>query len=152
MQLLRSKLPFALVTAVLLGGCDLALDPRDDLEGFYDYAGTVYGSPGFSVNGQLDIDQGYRTGSDADAELDWNFYEGSRRVVRIETVRTVPVYVGHDGRFDFTVEGRLEVGSGQYRDFRLTHDGYRDGRTLRGTWRLVTDLPSDDRGNFSARR
>ena len=50
------------------------------------------------------------------------------------------------------VEGQLEVGAGQYRDFRLTHEGRRSGRSLRGTWRLVTDLPSDDAGTFTARR
>ena len=149
MKLLRSK-ALMMAGAVALGGCDLALDPGEQLSGFYDYAGTVYGEPGFSVNGQMDIRQSYRDA--ADAEIEWNFYEGSRRVVAIETVRAVPVDFDYNDRFHFEVEGQLEVGSGQYRDFRLIHDGERSGRSLRGTWRLITDLPSDDAGTFTARR
>ena len=149
MNLLRSK-ALMMAGAVMLGGCDLALDPGEQLSGFYDYAGTVYGEPGFSVNGQMDIRETYR--DDADAEIEWNYYEGSRRVVAIETIRAVPVDIDYDGRFRFVVEGQLDLGNGQYRDFRLVHDGQRSGRSLRGTWRLTTDLPSDDSGTFTARR
>jgi hypothetical protein len=151
MHQIRSRLPFIAAAAVLLGGCDLALDPADDIAGYYDYAGVVYDSPGHSVNGQLNISRGFS--SDADVDLEWNFYEGSRRVVHVETTRSVPAQVYSDGRVRFTVEGRLELDDGSYTDFRLIHDGRRDGRRgLRGTWRLETDLPSDDSGSFSAMR
>ncbi|MEO5510619.1 MAG: hypothetical protein ABIV28_08955 [Longimicrobiales bacterium] len=153
MPLSRLRLPFLAVALATLtvGGCDLALDPRDDISGYYDYAGDVYDSPGFSVNGQLDISRPYSYGSEID--LDWNFYEGSRRVLHVETTRAVPAEVDIDGALRFTVEGSLQLSDGSWTDFRLTHTGRReDHRSLRGTWRLTTDLPSDDSGTFSARR
>jgi hypothetical protein len=153
MHLLRSRIPIVALTAILFAGCDLALDPRDDFTGYYDYAGTVFDAPGYSVNGQLDISRGYGYGSDAEVELEWNFYEGGRRVLYVETTRSVPARTYSDGSIEFTVEGSLQLSNGSWTDFRLTHDGQRDGsRGLRGRWRLVTDLPSDDSGTFTARR
>ncbi len=153
MTLLRSRILTVALAAVTLGGCDLALDPRDDISGYYDYAGSVYDAPGHSVNGQLDISRGYGASSDADLHLQWNFYEGSRRVLFVETTRTVPVDVRSDGTIRFEVEGQLRLSDGGYTDFRLIHEGRREGsRGLRGTWRLITDLPSDDSGPFTATR
>jgi hypothetical protein len=36
--------------------------------------------------------------------------------------------------------------------FTLSHDGWLQGRTITGDWRLVTELPTDDSGSFTARR
>lgn len=145
-----SRLALLAILPLTLAGCDV-LGPQDDLSGYYDYAGTVYDSPGHSVNGQLDIRQGYT--SNADVDVDWNFYEGSQRVVHVVTSRTVPAVVQGDGTIRFTVEGRLQLSDGSYTDFTLTHDGRRSGtRGLKGTWRLLTDLPSDDSGSFTATR
>ncbi len=150
MKLLRSFLPIVAFLAFTGAGCDI-VDPSDDIAGYYDYAGSVRDEPGKSVNGQLDISRGFGH-SEADVDLEWNYYEGGRRVLYIETVRTVPAYVTGSS-VEFTVEGRLELSDGSSTDFRLEHDGRREGsRGLRGTWRLVTDLPSDDSGTFTARR
>ena len=151
MTLRRLQITFTALAAMAAGGCDLSLDPlRDDITGYYDYAGTVYDSPGHSVNGQIDIVRQY--GHSADVQVEWNFYEGSRRIVHIESLNSVPAEIRSDGTIRFTVEGELELDGGGWSDFELTHDGRLDGRTLRGSWRLRTDLPSDDRGSFNARR
>ena len=153
MQLFRSNrltLPFVFLTAFAASACDI-VGVDDDLLGYYDYAGTVYDEPGRSVNGQLDITGTY--GRAADVDVQWNFYEGSQRVVHVESARRVPATISSDGRIRFTVEGQLQLSNGSYTNFTLTHDGRRSGsRGLRGTWRLVTDLPSDDSGTFTATR
>jgi hypothetical protein len=158
MQLTRSRfhfrrylsfVPLAAVLAVSTG-CD-ALGPNEDLAGFYNYAGTVYNSPGRSVNGQLNITRPF--GNEADVDVDWNFYEGSQRVVHVESSRDVPAQILNDGTIRFTVEGSLQLSDGTFTNFTLTHDGRRSGsRGLKGTWRLLTDLPSDDSGTFTASR
>jgi hypothetical protein len=156
MQLIRSRfhsfIPLALLftSTAFSAGCD-ALGPAEDLAGFYDYAGTVYDSPGRSVNGQLNITRPF--GNEADVDVDWNFYEGGQRVVHVETSRTVPAQFESDGDIRWTVEGSLQLNDGSFTNFTLTHEGHRSGsRGLKGTWRLQTDLPSDDSGTFTATR
>lgn len=153
MHLLRSRTPLLAVLAVVAvtaGGCDI-LGPNADLAGYYNYAGTVYNSPGHSVNGQLDISGQYS--NSADIGVDWNFYEGGQRIVHVQTTRSVPADIRSDGSILFTVDGRLQLADGTLTNFTLTHEGRRSGtRGLTGTWRLVTDLPSDDSGNFTATR
>ena len=46
-----------LAASVALAGCDLTLGYDRDIEGFYDYAGTVRYSPGYAVVGEIYIDQ-----------------------------------------------------------------------------------------------
>ena len=139
----------ASLLALGLAGCDLALGYDDDIGGFYDYAGTVRDAPGYSVNGQLYID--HRSRRNGYLDMEWFMYEGSRRILEIED-RSVPVTIDSNGRVRFTITGDLRLSDGGWTYFRLVHDGRVSGRTLRGNWELITDLPSTDRGTFSASR
>jgi hypothetical protein len=134
--------------ALVLGGCDLT-GYDDDVDGFYSYAGTVYDAPGYSVNGTLNIDQ--RNRRDAWADVEWFMLEGSRTILEVEDW-DVPVTVDSNGRVRFVVIGEMQLSDGGWVDFRLEHDGRVSGRTMRGNWELITDLPSTDRGTFSASR
>ena len=143
------KLAFAPVLVLLLAGCESAFGINDDIEGYYSYGGTVTNSPGYSVNGDLYITGQYR--DEAEADIDWYMYEGGTRILHIAADR-VPVDVDSDGRIQFRVTGDLQLSSGRWTYFELRHEGRVSGRTIRGSWWLDTDIPSDDRGSFTASR
>jgi hypothetical protein len=62
------------------------------------------------------------------------------------------VDIDSDGRIQFRVTGDLQLSSGRWTYFELRHEGRVSGRTIRGSWWLDTDIPSDDRGSFTASR
>ena len=136
--------------AVALAACENPYGYDDYIEGFYDYAGTVYDAPGYSVNGQMYVNQS-TSRREADAELEWYMYEGSRAIVQIES-GYVPMTMYSDGRVRWVVTGEMQLSDGDWVDFRLEHDGRVRGGTIRGTWELTTDLPSTDRSTFTASR
>ena len=130
-----------------LAACDSPFDYDEQIEGYYSYAGTVDGYPGYSVNGELRITRA--SGSRAEATLDWYMYEGSRRVLEI-TAYDVPVYIS-GSTIRFETWGDLQLSSG-WTEFELRHEGrFSSNRTIRGDWDLITDY-SDDSGNFTASR
>lgn len=135
--------------ALALGGCELPLDWDDDVGGWYSYAGTVHDEPGFSVNGELYISRGY--GSSAYADVEWHMLEGSQEIMDIRA-DDVPVDTDWGDHIRFTIEGDLQMADGRWRQFRLEHEGELNGRTMKGTWELHTDVPSTDSGRFSASR
>ena len=141
------KMWFAPLLLLGLAACDSPFDYDEQIEGYYSYAGTVDGYPGYSVNGELRITRA--SGSRAEATLDWYMYEGSRRVLEI-TAYDVPVYIS-GSTIRFETWGDLQLSSG-WTEFELRHEGrFSSNRTIRGDWDLITDY-SDDSGNFTASR
>ena len=134
--------------ALALTGCDVT-GYDDDVEGWYSYGGTLDGEPGYTVNGELRIHSQYR--DEAYADFEWYMLEGSREIFEV-FAEDVWVDIDSGGRIRFTVRGDLQLDDGRWRDFQLEHEGRLSGSTLRGSWRLETDLPSTDEGRFSARR
>lgn len=139
-----------LLTAVLLlAGCDDVFGPDRDFEGFYSYAGTVDDAAGDFVAGDIRIfDERRRS---ARVDIDWEYFDAGDPILRIRSDRPALADIDSDGRIFFEFEGDLFI-DGEVTWFRLTHRGRIRGRTLTGTWRLETDLPTDDRGTFTARR
>lgn len=134
--------------ALALGACDLT-GYDEDISGFYSYAGNVYNSPGYSVIGDIYID--HRSRRTAYADIEWFMLEGTRTILEVED-NNVPVTIDSDGRIRFDVVGDMQLSDGGWTDFRLEHEGRVGSRTMRGSWELITDLPSTDRGSFTASR
>jgi hypothetical protein len=134
--------------ALGLAGCDV-VGYDEDVDGFYNYSGYLYDSPGYSVNGDIRIDQ--RSSRQAYADIEWYMLEGSRVILEIADY-DVPVDVDSNGRVRFVSRGEMRLSDGGWVDYELEHYGRVSGRTMQGDWELWTDLPSTDRGYFSARR
>lgn len=144
----------SLLPAVLLlfAGCNDygVFDPDYPyIEGYYDYVGGVDGRYGHSVEGVVRID--HQRGDRADVSIDWTYYEYGQPIFTIVSDYPAIADVDRDGDVYFEFEGELDFYSRPVW-FRLTHDGWIQGRTMYGDWRLQTDLPTTDRGEFTARR
>ncbi len=120
-----------------------------DFEGYYTYVGVVENQFGHTVAGEVVVSRQY--GDRADVAIDWTYYDRGEPLFRIRTDRPAVADIDRDGDIRFDFEGNLSL-YGQRVWFRLTHDGYLSGRTIRGDWRLRTDLPTTDYGSFEARR
>ncbi|MGH7506822.1 MAG: hypothetical protein ACRELX_14290 [Longimicrobiales bacterium] len=140
-----------LCATLLLTSCDDwdVFGPGDRFEGFYNYAGTVNDEFGDVVVGSIRITRA--RGDRAYVDIDWEYLDRGSSVIRIESDRSAIADIDGDGRIEFDFEGDLFIDGG-ITYFRLSHDGWLNGRTLTGDWRLETDLPTDDRGTFTARR
>ena len=150
----RASLPIAaLLPLLLLAGCrDYSIydpDGRRYVEGYYSYAGTVAGRPGHTVSGEIVITRQYR--GEAEVDIDWTYYDRGEPLFRITSRIPAVAEIDRRGGIWFEFEGDLFL-YGRRTWFRLTHDGWVEGRTIYGDWRLDTDLPSTDRGSFTARR
>jgi hypothetical protein len=136
---------------LLLTGCDDDhFGPEDDwFEGYYQYAGTVEDAAGDVVAGSVWIDR-QRRGT-AEVSIDWEYFDRGLSVVRIRSDQPAIADIDGDDRIEFEFQGDLFL-DGEVAFFRLIHVGRLHGRTLTGDWWLETDLPTDDRGSFTARR
>ena len=153
MQSIRSRLAVlsVLIPTVAAAGCSDGFGIGDgDLEGRYEYDGTVDGAPFYSIEGDIRVYNQRR--DEADVDLDWVMRDEDGRVVySIQSQSPARAYVSGDYiRFDF--EGWLDGGSGSDVEFVLEHEGEVRGRTMIGNWDLFTDRLGNDRGTFQARR
>jgi hypothetical protein len=136
---------------LLASACsDDVFGPGRGFEGSYSYDGTVNGRPGHFIEGDFRITR--VRGNTAEVTIDWEYFDQGFSVVRIQS--DVPAIADIDSfgniRFDF--EGDLFI-EGRRVFFRLEHDGQlNNNSTIFGTWRLETELPTTDRGSFTARR
>lgn len=153
MQSIRSKLVViaALAMPLAVVGCGDAFGIGDgDLEGRYEYTGTVDGAPFYYVEGDIRVYNQRR--DEADVDIRWVMRDSDGRTVYvIESQSPARAFVDRDFiRFDF--EGWLDGGSGGDIQFVLEHEGDVRGRTMAGIWDLYTDGFGSDRGSFQARR
>lgn len=153
MQSIRSRLMVVatLVLAFAVAGCGDSFGIGDgDLEGRYDYTGTVDGAPFYRVDGDIRVYNQRR--DEADVDIRWVMRDSDGRTVYvIESETPARAFVDRDYiRFDFT--GWFEDGSGGDVYFELEHEGDVRGRTMAGIWDLYTDGFGSDRGTFQARR
>jgi hypothetical protein len=139
----------AAATLIAATGCGDVLGYDSDFEGFYSYAGTVDGLSSHSVVGNVTITR--QRGNRARVAIDWEYLDRSQTVVHITTDAAADAFLDDNGRIYFDFEGDLFV-DGRTVFFTLSHDGWLQGRTITGDWRLVTELPTDDSGSFTARR
>ena len=137
------------LSLLLLTGCHDVFGPDDRFEGFYTYAGTVDDAVGDAVVGSIWIDDERR--NTAEVTIDWEYLDLGESVLRIRSDRAAIAEVDRDGFIEFEFQGDLFI-DGEVAFFRLIHVGRLRGRTLTGDWHLETDLPTNDRGSFTARR
>jgi hypothetical protein len=136
----------------LLAGCsdyDVIGPGGRNLEGSYSYAGAVDDHFGHTIAGDLVITRQF--GDRADVSIDWIYYERGQPIFEIRTDRPAVADLDRYGRIYFEFEGEMFL-HGDIVWFRLIHDGRLDHQSLHGEWRLQTDLPTTDRGSFTARR
>jgi hypothetical protein len=146
----RARLaPAALV--LFLAACDYDVygPGRRGMEGRYTLAGTVDGRFGHNVVGTIDIR--HDRGSSAEVWIDWRYLDRIGTVLRIDTDYPARARVSRSGRIDFEFDGDIRI-DGRRVWFTLRHDGRWDRGVIRGSWRLETDLPTTDRGSFTASR
>lgn len=146
-----ASLAIVLIAALVLPACDRwdVVGPGRGFEGDYTYAGTVDHEFGDAVIGSLFITR--QRGGRAYVDIDWEYLDRGVSVIRIVSDEAAIADIDRDGFIAFDFEGDLFI-DGARTFFRLTHDGRLRGRTLTGEWRLDTDLPTNDRGTFTAHR
>lgn len=153
MKSIRSNLVVvvALALPLVFAGCGDAFGIGDgDLEGRYDYTGSVDGAPFYTIDGDIRVYNQRR--DEADVDIRWVMRDSNGRTVYvIESESPARAIVDRDYiRFDF--DGWFEDGNGGDVYFQLEHEGDVRGRTMAGIWDLYTDGFGNDRGSFQARR
>ena len=141
----------AILLLPALAGCHVDFLDTDhrNFEGFYSYAGTVDDAAGDAVIGDFTITR--QRGDRAQVAIDWIYLDNGEEIIHITTDSPAIADIDSDGRIYFEFEGNLITDDGTVH-FRLEHDGRLRNRTMTGFWRLVTGLPTDDTGTFTAHR
>jgi hypothetical protein len=146
-----TPIPIPLLLAVLLAGCDLALEPGEtrNYEGYYTYTGRVDGTSRYNVVGAIRIVDQWR--DEAYVTIDWVYREGTRSLLDIQSSTPARARIDSRGNIRFVFEGEFRH-DGRWVRFELEHEGRLSGRNLTGDWWLWTSLHTDESGTFTARR
>jgi hypothetical protein len=146
----RNAAVLVLAAALPLAACgDIYGVGGRDFEGFYSYAGTVDDTFGDAVAGTVTVTR--QRGNRADVSIDWSYLDGGIETVRITTDSPAEAIIRSDGWIEFEFTGDLFLQHSTV-FFRLTHEGQLRRNRITGDWRLVTELPTTDRGSFIAER
>ncbi len=165
----RPVLPSSLATllmALTVGGCSSSStepEPTEfpNFEGSYVLSGTYSGRPGNSVEGSLVISD--QVGTSATAAMvfrlsdngNTSFVLNMTSDVAAATAGPVSAQLAADGSISFSFSGREEIFGIDPADccnFTIALGGKLAGNLVDGNWVLTRDMPSEDRGTFSALR
>jgi hypothetical protein len=135
-----------------------------DFQGIYTLSGTLSGRDGPAVEGTLEITG--QNGGTASAALTVKLVDHGNGFFALNTTSDAMVANAAPGQarlakhgerssFSLVFHGREEIAGLDPADcsiYTLSLDGALSGDTLSGTWTLTTDMPSSDKGTFTATR
>jgi len=162
---LTAHLPTVLLVLTVAGCSSSSTEPEPtefpNFEGSYVLSGTYFGRPGNSVEGSLVISD--QVGTSATAAMvfrlsdhgNTSFVLNMTSDVAAATAGPVTAQLAADGSISFSFSGREEIFGIDPADccnFTIALAGKLGGNLVSGDWVLTRDMPSEDRGSFSALR
>ncbi|HSM61255.1 MAG TPA: hypothetical protein VK849_10680 [Longimicrobiales bacterium] len=166
----RNTTPFAsrlalCLLALALPACSSSptAEPAEvpDFEGTYSLTGTYYGRTDSGIEGTLEITG--QSGTTATASVSVKVLDHGNTSFALNTpsdvtVATAPpgqAQLGSDGSFSLAFSGREEIFGIDPADccaFTFSFEGKLSAGSILGTWTLTRDMPSLDKGSFTALR